>query len=149
MAGAAFVTSLSWGTTVRWELRNVTFDDEGAANGWFYVDLDTNSITHYSIFTTAGTGPVGAHVYTPTTGGGRRQTALQASTQENFFYNLADRFDLRLAPVTELDGAGGSHDLDLSAPNDNLECNNCLTVRLITAGQLVGFTDDLFGDGFD
>lgn len=61
-------------------------------------------------------------------GGAHRQTALQASTQENLFYNLADRFDLRLAPVTELDGAGGSHDLDLSAPNGNVECDNCGTV---------------------
>jgi hypothetical protein len=136
--------------TVRWELVGVVFDDGGTADGWFEWDPNTDAIGRYSIFTTAGSGPVGAHVYTPRTGTSNRGYPLSPSAaKQNQFYETQDNFYLDHTPIAELSATGGADDLNLSLLDTNNECNNCGIVRLITSGQLVGITDGIFGDGFD
>jgi hypothetical protein len=148
-ASIGLFPSLVSAATVRWELSGVQFVDGGTASGWFEFDADADEIGRYAIFTTAGTSAVGAHVYTLTTGYAGRGNPVEAPAEQNTFFNTADRYDLRLTPTVELDNAGGVRDLDIAAHNDNLECDNCGTYRFISAGQLLGVTDDIFGDGFD
>ena len=92
---------------------------------------------------------MGAHVYTPSTASAGRTDPPSFPAYENQFNNLSDGYGLRITPTTELDSTGGVRDLDLTLNSANIECNNCGSYRNITAGQLVGITDDIFGDGFD
>lgn len=149
LASAALVSDSALASTVRWVLSGVTFSDGGTASGWFDIDPGDGVIGRYALFTTAGTGTVGAHAYTPSTGSDVRGSSSGASADVMFFNNAADGFQLRMSPSTELDGSGGTHDLDTAEPNFNIECADCSPYRYISAGQLIGITDNLFGDGFD
>ncbi len=146
-ASLVFVPHITSAGTIRWELSGVTFDDGGAATGWFDTDSETLVIGRWSIFTSAGTGVVGAHVYTPSNGIARRANPFVGSVQEYEF--VTSPWQLRMTPNVELDASGGAHDLNISANSDNVECNNCGSARPISAGQLIGITDEVFGDGFD
>lgn len=64
---AVLLTTAAHASLVSWEIVNLNFDDGASAHGRFTLDLDSNSITDFDIFTTAsGTLPT-AFEYTPST----------------------------------------------------------------------------------
>ena len=132
---------------VRWYLDGITFDDGGTAHGWFDEDPGAGTFGRFVIYTTDGTSIAG-HDYVDGQASASRYVAIGNSVPTEAFARSGP-WQLRFRPTADLTAAGGPTALDLSDTNNNVECNNCSAFRVITAGQLIGVTDLLFGGGFD
>ncbi|MEO8626619.1 MAG: hypothetical protein ABI612_00755 [Betaproteobacteria bacterium] len=64
---AALLSTAAHASLVSWEIVNLNFDDGASARGRFTLDLDSNSITDFDIFTTASETMPTAFEYTPST----------------------------------------------------------------------------------
>jgi len=119
-------------TPVTWNLNGVTFNDGATASGSFVWDAVTNTAGAFSISTTAGT--LGAFSYDGTS---------SFFFNQNFFTtpsllwleNNYSRY-IYLTFASALTDAGGTVALTTGFDKGSWECDNCFTVRAVTAGSV-------------
>ena len=137
-----------------WALDGVTFDDDGAASGWFAFDAGSQTATDWAIDVTGGS-TLDNFSYTPENStfvrydSGNPQDTLMFQSNDTFGEFSNSFRQLRITPVEALTEAGGSVAIDLQTANNgsgSIECINCSPFRLITAGALTaGGTPDVQG----
>ena len=131
---AAIASPLTW-------VLNTTFDDGGAASGFFVFDANTNTVSNWNIAATAGSA-LAAFDYTTSnsTASGSSGNVTFGSNQ-TFPNNLPPPLNfnekrlLILDFIGSLTNAGGSVGL-LSGPNASRECLNCDPFRLPVTGTV-------------
>ena len=116
--------------TLAWTLSGVTFDDGGTAIGTFTTDSTNGHLMTYSIDTIAGS-TFGAFHYDPTT------SLIFAN---NFFgsnsftvSNTAFTRQINFAFVNPLT-SGGVDPFATGWYRPSYECNNCVSMRVVTGG---------------
>lgn len=116
--------------TLIWTLSGVKFDDGGTASGTFATDSTTGDLLTYNIDTTAGS-TLGAFHYDPSTSlifGNNVFTSnsfVVVKTDSTKYINFAF-----VNPLT----TGGIDAFKLGGFPNSYECNNCGSVRNVTAG---------------
>jgi hypothetical protein len=119
--------------TRTWILAGVQFADGGTASG--SIDTDTNTGEPVAWNISVAGGNTGS--FPPVTFTAANSTYSQnfQGTASRMLFNMAGRH-LRLSPQSSLAQPCGPIPLDLSVPDNNVECFNCSPYRLVTAGAL-------------
>lgn len=125
-------------TPLTWQLQDVTFDDGGIATGFLTFDYNVNSILDWNITTSGGDETVFPSVtYNDTTS----SSDILSGSGTFLFSLLSDTSrQLRITPVSALDGSSASVDLQLGGGVGTIggeECYNCSPYREITGGSFV------------
>ena len=140
--GLACIASQAQAASRTWTLQGVTFDDGAIATGTFTYDDAINIVTSWNISVSPGTDPT----FFPFTfmPGNSFAGTVTGQDPPTIVFGAANagpaplRRDLRLRPVSALDGSPATVALDIGGtPAGNLECMNCAPFRYITAGSLV------------
>lgn len=143
LTSALVMAPASFGSTVTWNLNNVTFSDAATATGSFDFDADTQTLSNWNISVTSGT--LSAFTYTPadSTAG----SYFQESGYQNellFMVNGSTR-QLRMTPLTALTDAGGTVNINLNTfggGSGSVECYNCGPYRGIVSGSFMTATPE-------
>jgi hypothetical protein len=114
---------------VTWTLSGVTFGDGGTASGYFVYDADTNNFSEGSISVAGGN----TAIFVPVTYGDPwNQLTVNA---QNGFYSWGPGFGVYLwIDTAGLSDSGGT----VALSTQSYECTNCLSVRYVSAGNVVG-----------
>jgi hypothetical protein len=151
LAAAIMLSGPASAASIRWDLNNIVFADQGTATGYFLVDTDANAVFEWSVTVSPWTytGPAGAPVTSPAFTYDNDIAGQTAAVSVNFlgevfgvgffdpaFYgdNPGQRRLLRLTATTSLESPSVAP-LNL---NSSAECWNCVPFRLMTGGELVG-----------
>ncbi len=134
---------------ITWNLSNATFNDGGAATGYFVFDPDAGTVSSWNIVASAGS-ILSAFTYTPANsqagsqpdGGcpGPHISFVSNATFPNGLqppYNLNENRDLCLAFASALTDTGGTVNLNLTTSDECLDCN---PYRNFTQGSVQGAT---------
>jgi hypothetical protein len=123
---------------VTWTLSGVTFSDGGTATGSFVFDVDTNTISTWSV-SVAGGNTVTFPPVTYDMATSSASYAYNAPTDVGALFNLnaPSIRALRLPAVSPLSDAGGTLAVNI-AGSGAAECYNCGPFRTYTAGNLIG-----------
>lgn len=123
---------------VTWTLSGVTFDDLGTASGYFVYDVDTNTLSTFSVSVAGGnTVTFPPFTYDNSSSNGYVDSFGTGPTGTVLSENGTTGRGIRMPAVTALSDAGGTLALDITAAGA-AECYNCGPARLFTAGSLVG-----------
>ncbi len=128
-----FAVSTAHASVLTWTLQNVQFDDGTMATGNFGYDSVTGLYSAWDIKVANATF-MPAYEYQPLIDSGfmGQHSALMVDFVA-FPPNLSGRF-IRLSFVDALSAAGGTDTLALA--HASFECNNCGTLRYVTAGSV-------------
>lgn len=122
-------------TPVTWSLQNALFDDGAEANGSFAYDVGTNTYSNWLISVFDGT--LSAFAYD--TINSQVASTFHGPQHVGFIQNIGLRY-VNFTFTAPLTNAGGTIPLDLTSPPlltaGSYECDNCLTVRVFTAGSV-------------
>jgi hypothetical protein len=124
--------------TVTWTVTGGTFSDGGTVSGTFVQDTASNTATSGNLSVAGGGASFPARSYTPANST-VSTLLLIGGTQPSLLFHATDEFprELRLTPVSALDGSVASVNLDVAFVDGNVECFNCSPFRPITTGSLV------------
>lgn len=154
LATLAFTSVHVQAIPLTWTLTDVTFDTGGTATGSFVYDADTNALSNWNIFTTAGDGPFhltdknyttsnASQFLAPVSPGpfGMAWYTILESSEFGHPFNSALKATIRIGTTSLLTNAGGVVGLDLM--NQSGECYSCSRFRAFNAGTLVARTFDV------
>jgi hypothetical protein len=151
LAAALTLASPASAASIRWDLKDAVFADQGTATGYFVIDTVANSVLEWSVTVSPWTytGPTGTPVTSPAftydndiggqTGGVNINgfgDVLGVSLFDSAFYgaNSGQKRLLRLNATTSLESPGLAP-LSLFA---SVECWDCAPFRAFVSGELVG-----------
>ena len=126
----------SFGSSVTWNLNNVTFSDAATASGSFVFDADTQTLSDWNISVTSGT--LSAFTYTPADSAAGSYFQVSGYQNELLFMVNGSTRQLRMTPLTALTDAGGAVDINLNTfggGSGSVECYNCGPYREIVSGS--------------
>lgn len=113
------------------------FSDGGTFSGTVTLDAASGNPTDWNLAVAGGGGSFPARTYTPSNStvssglfGGSQPTIILSATDEAFR-------QMRMTPVSALDGSNSSVNLDTVFVNGDVECFNCSPFRPITGGAFV------------
>lgn len=120
---------------VTWTLSGATFSDGGTATGSFVYDVDTGTLSNWSVSVAGGGTATFPPVTYDTTSAGGYYSPGNATTL-GVLLSIGTR-QIRIPGTSALGDAGGTMPINLSSPAQG-ECFNCSPYRAFTAGNLVG-----------
>jgi hypothetical protein len=123
---------------VTWTLSGATFSDGGTATGSFVYDVDTGTLSNWSVSVAGGnTGTFPPITYDTTSGSSSVSGQGSTTTGVMLCISSCNSRELRMPSVSVLTDAGGTIAIDLASGYQG-ECFNCSPFRAFTAGNLVG-----------
>lgn len=143
LTSALVMAPVSFGSTVTWNLNNVTFSDAATATGSFDFDADTQTLSNWNISVTSGT--LSAFTYTPADSAAGSYFQESGYQNELLFMVNGSTRQLRMTPLTALTDAGGTVNINLNTfggGSGSVECYNCGPYREIVSGSFMTATPE-------
>lgn len=141
LTSALVMAPASFGSTVTWNLNNVTFSDAATASGSFDFDAGSQTVSNWNISVTSGA--LSAFTYTPADSTAGSYFQVSGYQNELLFMVNGSTRQLRMTPLTALADGGGTVDINLNTwggGSGSVECNNCSPYRPIVSGSLMTMT---------
>jgi hypothetical protein len=145
LAAALVVGGPAAAATLRWDLNNVTFDDQGTATGFFVYDSTSETVLDWSITVSPWSVPTPspAFTYDKDTAGNSFFVLDPNSTLQPFglnFISTEQTFEGRARQLRLIFGATlvDPGVVPLVVPNSfGAECFNCVPFRSVASGEVV------------